>query len=75
MSISQLLLGFQQLMLQVNQRLLAPLDETLPGLVEIYDDGKNYRNREHQYGGGEDLAPTLSAESIPTKIAANKATI
>ena len=74
MSISQLLLGFQPLML-LNQRLLAPLDEILPGLVEIYDDGKNYRNREHQYGGGEDLAPTLSAESIPTKIAANKATI
>jgi len=63
-SISQLLLGFQQLTLQVNQRLLANLDETLPGLVEIYDDGKYYRDREHQHGGGEDLAPTLAAESI-----------
>jgi hypothetical protein len=36
---ARLLLGCQQ-MLQVNQRLLAPLDETLPWLVEIYDDSK-----------------------------------
>ena len=59
-------------MLQVNQRLLAPPDETLPRLVEIYDDGKYYRDREDQHGRGEDLALTLASESISHQDSCNK---
>ena len=50
-------------MLQVNQRLLALLDETLGGSVEIYDGGKDYGNREHPNGCGEDLAMARETKS------------
>ena len=41
------LLSCLQLMLQINQRLLAALDETLPGLVQIDNDGKDHGNRHY----------------------------
>src|ERR1022692_1243470 len=54
----------QQLALQINQRLLTPLHEALPGTVEIYDYGKYHGDHERQHGRGEDLPPALEAESI-----------
>ena len=51
-------------MLQVHQRLLAHLDQTLPGPVEIYDHSKHFSNRKHQHGSSKGLVPTVTAETV-----------
>ena len=57
-------MGHLQLTLQIDHGLLTYLDETLPGEVEINDDGKYHRDGERQQDSGEQVAPAVEAEGI-----------